>query len=342
MEKQARQRLRRIAIVAAAGAGLLVLCVFAIGMGSVSIPPARVVEVLLGRVASTEPDAIIVTNMRLARVVASLLGGAALALSGLLLQSLFHNPIADPYILGISSGARLSVGIMMLGGVLTGVVVTGPWMLFVGALAGAMAAMGVMLAFSSRVRSTATLLIIGMMVGYLCSALVGVLVAFSDDSGIADFTRWSMGSFGLLTWPKIGVMTVVCLVFFTFSFLLSKDLNALMLGEAYAVTMGVRVKRLRVLIIVCSGVLTAVVTAFAGLISFVGMSVPHIARMTMRTNDARILIPTTLLFGGIFGVGCDLIARTVIAPNELSIGTVTSFVGVPIVLYLLLSRRKES
>lgn len=165
------------------------------------------------------------------------------------------------------------------------------------------------------------------------------MVAFSDDSSIADFTRWTMGSFGLMTWPKIYVLVLVCSVLFALSFLLGKNLNALRMGEAYAVTMGVNTKALRVAIILISGLLTAVVTAFAGPVSFIGMSVPHICRMILRTDDSRALIPSCILCGGIFGVGCDLISRTIIAPNELAIGTVTSYVGVPIVLYLLMKKK---
>ena len=269
---------------------LAVLAIFAIGIGSVYLPPETVLQVLFGRVDSSDPSYIIVWNMRLSRVLASMFGGAALSLSGLLLQILFQNPIADPYILGISSGARLAVG---------------------------------------------------MMVGYFCSALVGLLVAFSDDSSIADFTRWTMGSFGLMTWPKIYVLVLVCSVLFALSFLLGKNLNALRMGEAYAVTMGVNTKALRVAIILISGLLTAVVTAFAGPVSFIGMSVPHICRMILRTDDSRALIPSCILCGGIFGVGCDLISRTIIAPNELAIGTVTAYVGVPIVLYLLMKKNRH-
>jgi len=320
---------------------LAVLAVFAIGIGSVYLPPETVLRVLFRQVDPADPAYIIVWNMRLSRVIASVFGGAALSLSGLLLQILFQNPIADPYILGISSGARLAVGLMLLGGVMAGFHVTNPWILFLGALAGALAVMVLMLLFSARVRSVTTLLIVGIMVGYLCSALVGLLVAFSDDSSIADFTRWTMGSFGLMTWPKIYVLVLVCSVLFVLSFLLGKNLNALRMGESYAVTMGVNTKGLRVAIILISGLLTAVVTAFAGPVSLIGMSVPHICRMLLKTDDSRALIPSCVLCGGIFGVGCDLISRTIIAPNELAIGTVTAYVGVPIVLYLLMKKNKH-
>ena len=308
---------------------LAVSAIFAIGIGSVYIEPAKVVETLIqGRDAGTV-EATIIYNMRLTRVIASIFGGAALALSGLLLQILFNNPIADPYILGISSGARLFVGLVLLGGVTFGFNTTNPWFLFLGALIGSLVVMMLI-----------TLLIVGTMLGYLCSSLIGFLVAFSDDNSIADFTKWGMGSFGLMTWSQIYVLVAVCITLFILSFMLSKSLNSFLLGEAYAKTMGVNTKALRVLIIVFSSVLTAVVTAFAGLIAFVGMSVPHICRLLLKSEDARTLIPTTLVIGALFGVACDLIARTIVAPSEIAVGTITSVVGVPIVLYLLMKRNK--
>ena len=319
---------------------LAVSAIFAIGIGSVYIEPSKVIETLIqGRNVGTV-ESTIIYNMRLTRVIASIFGGAALALSGLLLQILFNNPIADPYILGISSGARLFVGLVLLGGVTFGFNTTNPWFLFIGALIGSLAVMMLILAFASKLKSITTLLIVGTMLGYLCSALIGFLVAFSDDNSIADFTKWGMGSFGLMTWNQIYVLVAVCVVLFILSFMLSKSLNSFLLGEAYAKTMGVNTKVLRVLIIVFSSVLTAVVTAFAGLIAFVGMSVPHICRLLLKSEDARSLIPTTLVIGALFGVACDLIARTIVAPSELAVGTITSVVGVPIVLYSLMKRNK--
>lgn len=319
---------------------LLVSGVLAIGIGSVYISPVTVLKVLFSPGDKGAVEYTIIYNMRLARVVASLIGGAALALSGLLLQILFNNPIADPYVLGISSGARLFVGIAMLGGVTLGFNASNPWFMFLGAFLGAFTVMMIMLAFASKIKSVTILLIVGIMIGYLCSSLVGILIAFSDDHSIADFTKWNMGSFGLITWGKNIVLTIVCSIFILLSLMISKKLNALLLGEAYAKTMGINTKLLRFTIILLSGVLTAVVTAFAGLIAFVGMSVPHIARMALKTQDARVLLPVTVMLGGVFGVLCDLLARTIARPNELPIGTVTSFVGVPIVLFLLIKRNK--
>jgi iron complex transport system permease protein len=332
---------KRVIIIILASLILLAMSsILAIGIGSVYISPLKVIKALFFTTEKNSAEYIIINNMRLARVIASIFGGAALALSGLLMQILFNNPIADPYVLGISSGARLFVGITMLSGITFGLNITNPWFMFLGAFLGAFVVMLVMLSFASKLKNITALLLVGIMLGYLCSALVGLLVSFSDDHSLADFTRWNMGSFGLMTWQKIYVLVIVCSILFVLSFMLCKKLNALLLGEAYAKTMGVNTKLLRFLIILFSGLLTAVVTAFAGLIAFVGMSVPHIARLLLKTEDARVLLPATVILGGTFGVVCDLIARTVVAPNELSVGTVTSFIGVPIVLYLLMKRNK--
>lgn len=331
----------RAFLVLAASLGLLALAaVAAVGIGSVTLAPRQVLEALFSPQAAGSTEWIVVVNMRLTRVVASIFGGGALALSGLLLQILFHNPIADPYVLGVSSGARLFVGLVMLGGVTFGFSATGPWFLFGGALLGALAVMGLVLLFATRLRSVVTLLIVGTMLGYLCNALVGLLVAFSDDASIADFTRWGMGSFGLMTWSQIAVLALVCGILFLGSLLLTKSLNALALGEDYARTMGINTKALRLVLILVAGTLTAVVTAFAGTIAFIGMSVPHICRLLLGGEDARALVPATILGGGLFGLVCDLVARTVAAPSELAVGTITSFVGVPIVLFLLLKNKK--
>ncbi len=320
---------------------LAVSAVLAIGIGSVTISPGRVIEVLFRPVDLSNTDSVIVHNMRLCRVVASMFGGAALALAGLLLQILFNNPIADPYVLGISSGARLFVGLAVLGGVTFGLPTDNSWFLFVGGFIGSMAMMAIILAFAQKIKSVTTLLIVGMMLSYLCSAVVGILTSLSDNDAVADFTRWGMGSFSLMTWDNVRVLAVVCIVFFVLSFLLSKNLNLYLLGESYAKTMGVSTKLLRFLIILFSGVLTAVVTAFAGPVAFVGMSVPHMSRLLLKSEDSRILIPTSLLLGAVFGVVCDLLARTVAAPGELAVGNITSCVGAPLVLFLLLRKNKS-
>lgn len=340
-KNRTRQNKIRVSVVISV---LLILLVgsgiLAIGIGSVFIPPSRVLEVLFQPVDLNSSDSVIVHNMRLCRVIASLFGGAALALAGLLLQILFNNPIADPYVLGISSGARLFVALVILGGVTFGLPADSSWFMFLGAFLGSMVMMVIILGFAQKIKSVTSLLIVGMMFSYLCSAVVGIMTSLSDNNAVADFTRWGMGTFSLMTWDNVKVLAVVCVIFFVFSFLLSKNLNLYLLGEAYAKTMGVNTKGLRMLIIFISGVLTAVVTAFAGPIAFVGMSVPHMSRLLLKSEDARVLIPTSLLLGAVFGVVCDLLARTVAAPGELAVGNITSCVGVPLVLFLLLRKNQ--
>lgn len=334
--KQKRIQHRAVGILLSAALFLFVISIVAIGIGSVYIPPSQVIAVLSGQVEPGATEYIIIYNMRFTRILGSMAGGAALALAGLLMQILFGNPIADPYILGISSGARMVVGIVLLGGITLQLPFTdSPWFLFCGAFLGALLVMGIMLLFANRFHNITMVLIAGMMVGYFCNAIVNTLVAFSNDNQIADFTRWNLGSFGLLSWQKLTVLVVVCLFMFAAAGLLSKNLNLMRMGEAYAQTMGVDTKKLRLFIIIISGILTAVVTAFCGLISFVGMSVPHISRLLLCTTDNRILIPGVMILGGIFGVFCDLLARVIAAPGELPVGIITSFVGVPLVLYLL-------
>lgn len=323
----------------------LILTALAIGLvvaastGSVRIRFDEVVNAVFA------PDTVDVTTMRILlrirfpRVLAAMGGGAALAVAGQLLQVLFNNPIADPYVLGISSGARLFVGLSILGGVTFGFNHASPWLLFTAATIGSLINMSLVLAFASRLRSVTTLLLVGIMLGYLSSAMVGALIVFSDDTEIADFTKWALGSFGSLGWEKTATLLIVGLSFVVLACLLAKPLNVMLMGQSYAQTMGINVLAVRVAVVLIAGVLTAVVTAFAGLISFIGLSVPHLARLVQRTADNRILLPTCALLGALLAICCDLIARTVVAPSELSLGTVTSFIGVPLVMYLLLKRR---
>ena len=341
VEKQKPNNIRVMLVMLILLLVLAVSAVLAIGIGSVFIPPGKVLEVLFAPINLSDMNSIIVHNMRLCRVVSGMFGGAALALSGLLLQILFNNPIADPYVLGISSGARLFVGFAVLGGVTFGLSSDNSWFMFIGGFIGSMVMMVIILLFAQRIKSVTSLLIVGMMLSYLCSAAVGIMSSLSSNDAVADFTRWGMGSFSLMTWDNVKVLSIVCLVFFVLSFLLSKNLNLYLLGESYAKTMGVNTKVLRFLIILFSGVLTAVVTAFAGPIAFVGMSVPHISRLLLKSEDSRVLIPTCILLGASFGVVCDLLARTVAAPGELAVGNITSCVGVPLVLFLLLRKNKS-
>lgn len=312
---------------------------FCVGFGSVKIDLKEVIHIIFKKevVNSTNKD--IVMDIRFPRALATLVGGAALALSGLLLQIFFKNPIVEPYVLGISSGSTLFVALIMLGGFTLGVENPSPYMLVLGAFLGALLVMMLVVAFAIKVKDTVTLLIIGIMVGYICSAVTNILIAFADKEQIYGFVMWTKGSFSGFTWNNINVLMIVGIPIIISSFFAVKPLNAFLMGEEYAKSMGVNIKKFRLIIILIASVLTAVVTAFAGPIAFIGLAVPHISRLIFKTSDNRVLIPGTVIIGAIVTSFCDLICRTLFAPTELSISSITSFIGAPIVIYLILKRR---
>lgn len=322
---------------------VLIICVLLvftlnIALGSVEIPWKEVWRIVFGGEGTDPVQASIVTKIRLPRTLATVAGGACLAVSGLLLQIFFCNPIVEPYVLGISSGSTMFVGIVLLGGYSLGISVASPMSMFWGALAGAMLVMLVVVFAARKVKSIVTLLVIGLMAGYVCSAVTDILKSFADKESIANFTLWTMGSFSGFTWEQVRILWAVAVIFIIAAFLMSKPLNALLLGERYAQSMGVGIRAFRVGIVVIASVLTAVLTAFAGPISFVGLAVPHITRITFGTSDNRILIPASVLAGALMTGICDLVARMVFAPQEIAIGAVTSLIGAPLVVYLLMRR----
>ena len=258
-------------------------------------------------------------------------------MSGFLLQTFFANPIAGPFVLGISSGSRLFVGFFLLAA--TPIVTGGfsPYVIFLAAFAGALAAMALVLAVSSRVQNLAMLLVIG----YICDAGTDFMITFAESGQLQNFTIWTMGSFSGMTWATLGASALITIPTVVLVFLLSKPLGAYLLGENYAKSMGVNVKGFRVALILLSSILSACVTAFAGPISFVGIAVPHITRLIFRTSRPMVLIPATFLTGSVFCLACDLIARTAFSPTELTISTVTSVLGAPVVIWLMIKRRRN-
>ena len=318
-------------------AALLGLIVWNVNAGSVSLSPGEIWNILLTRGGD---NGAIVWNIRLPRILAALLLGGALALSGFLLQTFFSNPIAGPFILGISSGAKLVLSLVMIGFLSRGVTV-GSLGLIAAAFSGAMLSMGFVLLISAKVKRMSLLIIGGVMIGYICSAVTDFVVAFADDANIVNLHNWSRGSFSGMLWENVGVMAAVVLLVLVLTFLLSKPIGAYQLGETYAQNMGVNIKAFRAVLILLSSVLSATVTAFAGPISFVGVAVPHLMRSLFKTAKPIILIPACFLGGGVFCLLCDLLARTVFAPSELSISTVTAVFGAPVVIWVMLSRRKE-
>ncbi|WP_418791887.1 FecCD family ABC transporter permease [Phosphitispora sp. TUW77] len=318
---------------------LVLVFLLNIGIGSIKISLPEVAKIIINRIQDDSVNSTIVWKIRLPRSIAAIIGGSAIAVAGLMFQIFFRNPIVDSYILGVSSGSTLFMALFLLGGFTLGFSTLSPYFMFFGAFFGALLVTGIILLFAYKVRSSVTLLVIGLMIGYLCSAATGVLVTFADNEKVKGFMIWSMGSFAGFTWEQAYLLMLISLPFLFFALLISKPLNAFLLGEDYAKSMGVNIILFRIFIILVSSVLTAAVTAFAGPVAFIGMAVPHIARLVLRTSDNRVLIPATILFGGIITALCDLIARTIVAPTELTISTVTSFFGVPIVIWLLLNRR---
>lgn len=311
-----------------------------INTGSVHLSLERMLTLLRwGNDGTTEGN--ILWKIRLSRLLGAALLGGALSIAGFLLQIFFKNPIAGPFVLGISSGSRLFVGFFLLAA--TPIVTGGfsPYVIFLAAFAGALAAMALVLAVSSRVQNLAMLLVIGMMIGYICDAGTDFMITFAESSQLQNFTIWTMGSFSGMTWATLGASALITIPTVVLVFLLSKPLGAYLLGENYAKSMGVNVKGFRVALILLSSILSACVTAFAGPISFVGIAVPHITRLIFRTSRPMVLIPATFLTGSVFCLACDLIARTAFSPTELTISTVTSVLGAPVVIWLMIKRRRN-
>ena len=314
-------------------------------VGSTSLSPGEAVSLLLGGGAAAEDGTgvlrEILWEIRLPRLLAAALLGGALTVSGFLLQTFFSNPIAGPYVLGISSGAKLVVALMLIVFLQRGMALGSAGMI-AAAFLGAMISMGFVLAISGRVRKMSTLVICGVMIGNICSAITDFVVTFADDSNIVNLHNWSLGSFSGIDWENVGTITLVVVAALVCAMLLSKPMGAYQLGEVYAANMGVNVKRFRAALILLSSLLSACVTAFAGPISFVGIAVPHLVKSLFGTAKPLVIIPACFLGGAVFCLLCDLIARTIFAPTELSISSVTAVLGAPVVIYMMLRRQKRA
>lgn len=333
-----QKRKVRYCIVFALLIGLVVLLgVLNICIGSVSISVSDIVASIQKK---TVENARILWDIRMPRMFAALILGGALGLAGYLLQTFFHNPIAGPFVLGISSGAKMTVSLVMV--FLMGQTIrVSSGMMIVAAFVGAMISMGFVLLVSKKVDSMSMLVVAGVMIGYICSAITELVVTFADDAQIVNLHNWSRGSFSGTTWDNVTVMTVTVVVTSAAIFLLSKPLSAYQLGESYAKNLGVNVKALRSAMVLLSSILSACIVAFAGPISFVGIAVPHLAKQLLASTKPILMIPACFLGGSVFCLFCDLLARTLMAPTELSISTVTAIFGAPIVLWILIRRNKE-
>lgn len=312
-------------------------------VGSVAIPAGEVLRILMGEDAGRESWHYIVWEARLPQALTALLAGSALAVCGLLLQTAFRNPLAGASVLGVNSGAGLGVAVVMLllGGSITaaGFSFSGFFSILLGAVAGAMAVMALILFFSTLVRSHVMLLIIGLMVGYLVSSVVSLLNFLATAEGVQSYMVWGMGNFGGVSLRQLPAFASVVLLGLAGALLLIKPLNALLLGERYAENLGVRVRRVRHALLAVVGVLTAVTTAFCGPVLFIDLAVPHIARLLLGTANHRILLPATLLAGGAVALACNLVC---LLPGEVGLiplNAVTPLIGAPIVIYVIVSQR---
>ncbi len=315
----------------------LLLGIAGICFGSVSISAQEIAAAVFGGEKSTASDIILIS--RLPRVIAAVVLGGALAVSGYLLQTFFANPIAGPFVLGISSGAKLVVALTMIVFLGNGVMLDSAG-LIIAAFVGSLLSLGLIIPVSGRAQKNYMLIVCGIMIGYICSAITEFIVTFADDSNIVNLHNWSMGSFSGIGMDQAAVMSAVVFAAMIPTFLLSKQIGAYQLGEAYARNSGVNIRWFRLAVILLSSLLSACVTAFAGPVSFVGIAVPHIVKRMLGTAKPRAVIPASFLGGACFCLLCDLIARTVFAPTELSIGSVTAVLGAPVVIVIMMSRKK--
>lgn len=319
---------------------LLLSLIWSICSGSVSVPIMEFLQELrepkLRGMAWT-----IIWEIRLPRALAALILGGALALSGYLLQTFFHNPIAGPFVLGISSGSKLLVALVMVGFLEWNITINSG-MLVAAAFAGALLSMLFVLLVARKMEQMAMLIVGGVMIGYICSAITDFVVTFASDADIVNLHNWSRGSFSGMTWENVAVMAGVTFVSVAAVFLLSKPIGAYQMGETYAKSMGVNVAHLRFFMVILSSILSGCVAAFAGPVSFVGIAVPHLIRWLFADTRPLVLIPGCFLGGSVFCLFSDWLARTVFAPTELSISTVTAVFGAPVVIFVMMRKHRKS
>lgn len=320
------------------GVTSLILFVLNICIGSVGIAPADVFRVFAGQ-EGDETMTRILWDIRLPRAAAVWILGGALSLAGYLLQTFFDNPIAGPFVLGISSGAKMAVALVMVFFLGRGIQLSSAAMILA-AFAGSMLSMGFVLLLSRRIHQMSALVVSGVMIGYICSAITELVVTFASDADIVNLHNWSQGSFSGMTWDNVRVMALVVAVSFLAVFLMSKPLGAYQLGEAYARNAGVSLPLLKCCIVIFSSILSGCIVAFAGPVSFVGIAAPYLVRKIFHTTEPLRMIPACFAGGSVFCLFSDLLARTVLAPTELSISTVTAILGAPVVLWIMAARHR--
>jgi iron complex transport system permease protein len=341
IQNSSRQKLLRLYILLLLG--LIILFTINISLGSVKIPPKEVINIFLDKDGVKDTWVNIILQFRLPKALTALLVGAGLGISGLLMQTLFRNPMAGPFVLGISSGASLGVAIAILAGMSTGTVfsqvgIMGDWFLTLAASLGAFIVLLVVVAVSTRIRDSMSLLIIGLMFGSTTAAIVSVLQFFSQAESVQAYLIWTFGSLGGLTWQELNVFIPVVIIGLIIAFALSKNLNALLLGDNYARSMGVNLKLIRFTIILSTSLLAGTITAFCGPIAFIGIAIPHLMRLIFNTANHRVLFFLVTIGGAILMLGCDIIAQVPGHEYTLPINAVTSIIGAPVVIWLVLRK----
>ncbi|MBK5208707.1 MAG: iron ABC transporter permease [Flavobacteriaceae bacterium] len=323
---------------------LLLIFIINISLGSVYIPLKQLFLAFIDGKIEKESWRSILFNYRLPKAITAIIVGSGLSISGLLMQTLFRNPLAGPFVLGISSGASLGVAILILGASFLGATVSGfafsSWGHAIAASIGAFLVLSAVMLAALKVRNTMSILIIGLMFGSLTASVISVLAYFSSANQLQQYLFWSFGSLGNLSWNEILALLVVFLIGITFVIFIIKPLNSLLLGENYAKSMGVNVKRTRNLTLISTSLLTGVITAFSGPIAFIGLAVPHLTKLLFSTSNHKILVPAVAISGAIIMLICDSIAQLPTSEYTLPINAITSLFGAPIIIWLLVRKRK--
>lgn len=321
---------------------LIGVLIFNLSFGSVSIPFNKLVSILLGDEIAKESWKTIVLDYRIPKSITAILVGSGLSIAGLLMQTLFRNPLAGPFVLGISSGASLGVALLILGGTFfggLGFISSSSFGIAIAASIGSLVIMTTVMIVANRVRNTMSILIIGLMFGSITSAVISILAYFSEPEQLQKFIFWGFGSLGNLSWNELSVFATFYLLSISFLALILKPLNSLLIGESYAISMGVNISFVRNVILVITSVLTGIITAFSGPIAFVGLAVPHIARLIFNSSNHNILLPASAILGAILMLIADTIAQLPTSQYTLPINAITSLFGAPIVIWLLVRKK---
>lgn len=323
---------------------LITFLLLNISLGSVAIPIKDILNSLTGGIASKDSWKIIIIDYRLPKAITAIMVGSGLSICGLLMQTLFKNPLAGPFVLGISSGASLGVSLLILGSGLFGGIISAfsfyNWALPIAASLGSFLVLSAVIIAANRVRNTMSILIIGLMFGSLTSAIISVLSYFSEAEQIQQYQFWSFGSLGDLTGKKLIVFGIIYSISLLGTFSIIKPLNSFLLGESYAKSLGINIKKSRNIILIITSLLTGVITAFSGPIAFIGLAVPHIAKIIFSTSNHKTLLPAVALIGAIVLLICDSIAQLPTSEYTLPINAITSLFGAPLVIWLLIRKKK--